>query len=74
MKIKVFKEDDAVQHVEFELQEDSQSDPTEYFPEFFHFQGPVVLLKMNNSLLLNKINRFFLLIIYKIGICSGAFY
>jgi hypothetical protein len=41
MKIKVFHENDAVQYVELELQEDSQSDPTEYFPEFFHFQGLV---------------------------------
>jgi hypothetical protein len=41
MEIEIFHENDAVQYVELELQEDSQSDPTEYFPEFFHFQDPV---------------------------------
>ena len=41
MKIKVFHENDAVQYVELELQEDSQNDPTEYFPEFFHYQDLV---------------------------------
>ena len=41
MEIEVFHEYDAVQYVEFELQDDSQGHPTEYFPEFFHFQDPV---------------------------------
>jgi hypothetical protein len=41
MKVEVLQENNAVQYVELELQKDAQRDPTEYFPEFFHFQDLV---------------------------------
>jgi hypothetical protein len=47
VKIQVFEEDDAIKDIEFELEKNSQTDPTEIFKYYFQFDATSIRRTMS---------------------------